>query len=317
MTARVSAIIPAYNTAPTIAEALDSVLAQTFAPIEIVVVDDGSTDDLDAVLAPYANDIKLVRQRNRGLAGARNAGVAASSGEYLALLDADDIWLPERVATAVAMLDAEPRCPATFSAAVLMNPDGTDAGVSIVPRARDFRPTMTEILTGSPPLRPSTCTVRRAAFDKVGGYDPRFTGSGGEDIYFNLLLSEIGPLGFIAQPLIRYRLNPRHSRLEKYEQGRHAILRLVRARYGAAAREPLRAAAHLWSRSWRTAGFQALAAGDRARARAAFRAALRYEPADVRGWMRLMRTWLPLAIARGLSGRMGGARARGSAATKR
>ena len=99
---RVSVIIPIYNGAATIERALKSVFEQTFTDFEIVVVDDGSTDETPAVLARFGDRISVVRQRNKGLPGARNAGVAASRGELLALIDHDDQWLPRKLELTVA-----------------------------------------------------------------------------------------------------------------------------------------------------------------------------------------------------------------------
>jgi len=105
-----SVIIPAYNAAPYIKEALDSVLGQTFSPIEIIVVNDGSPDTpaLEEVLAPYRSHIIYLQQENRGLAGARNTGIRAATGDYVALLDADDIWLPDYLQEQVGFLEEHP-----------------------------------------------------------------------------------------------------------------------------------------------------------------------------------------------------------------
>jgi glycosyltransferase involved in cell wall biosynthesis len=93
----VSVVIRAYNAAPTIGRAVDSVLAQTVPPLEVIVVDDGSTDDLDAALEPTHEQITLVRTAHRGAAAALNAGAAAATGEFLAPLDADDTFDPRRL----------------------------------------------------------------------------------------------------------------------------------------------------------------------------------------------------------------------------
>src|SRR5919201_104516 len=92
-----SAIIAAYQAAEVIGDAIDSLLAQTLPPIEIIVCDDGSTDDLVGALAPYRDDITLIRKQNGGEASAKNAAARAASGEFIAILDADDIYLPDRL----------------------------------------------------------------------------------------------------------------------------------------------------------------------------------------------------------------------------
>src|SRR5271165_6953801 len=106
--ATVDVIIPAYNAAKYLPKAIESVISQTFEDWHIVLVDDGSTDDTAAVVAPYRERLgakmSYIRQENRGLPAARNAAIRASSAELLALLDADDIWLPCRLEESVKAL---------------------------------------------------------------------------------------------------------------------------------------------------------------------------------------------------------------------
>jgi len=103
----VSIIIPSYNVASYVKCAVDSALAQTYKNCEVIVVDDGSTDNTRQILSPYINagKIKYIYQKNKGLAGARNTGIKNSSGEYIALLDADDLFLPEKIAEQVRTLE--------------------------------------------------------------------------------------------------------------------------------------------------------------------------------------------------------------------
>lgn len=107
----VSAIIPAYKAAAFVSKAVDSILAQDHAPIEVIVVDDCSPDDIAGALAAYTSTgrVRLIRQeRNQGVAAARNAGIRAARGEYIAFLDADDLWLPQHVSGALAFLQRHP-----------------------------------------------------------------------------------------------------------------------------------------------------------------------------------------------------------------
>lgn len=105
-----SVIIPAYNAARYIQEALESVFAQTYSDYEVIVVNDGSPDtqELESITAPYLNRVIYITQENRGLAGARNTGLRAAKGEFVALLDADDIWLPDYLSTQVRFLEDHP-----------------------------------------------------------------------------------------------------------------------------------------------------------------------------------------------------------------
>jgi glycosyltransferase involved in cell wall biosynthesis len=106
----VSVIIPAYNAAPYIKETLDSVFAQTYPHREVIVVNDGSPDapELESILAPYLDGVTYIRQENRGLAGARNTGLRAAKGRFVALLDADDIWLPNYLDSQIRFLNDHP-----------------------------------------------------------------------------------------------------------------------------------------------------------------------------------------------------------------
>ena len=94
----ISVIIPTYQRADLVAGAIESVLAQTYQDYEIIVVNDGSTDNTKEVLATFGNSITAIHQENRGLSAARNAGITISSGKYIAFLDDDDLWLPEKLA---------------------------------------------------------------------------------------------------------------------------------------------------------------------------------------------------------------------------
>jgi len=97
MTMTISVVIPAYNSAKYIRRAIDSVLAQTRRPDEIIVADDGSTDDTAGVVETYGSDVQLIHQENAGASAARNAGINAATSEWIAFLDSDDEWLPEKL----------------------------------------------------------------------------------------------------------------------------------------------------------------------------------------------------------------------------
>lgn len=104
----VSVVIPAYNAAQFICEAVDSALHQTYPNIEVIIVNDGSTDDTGEIARSYEPRVRVFDQQNRGIAGARNTGIRHAHGAIIALLDADDIWMPERVARCVALLQDDP-----------------------------------------------------------------------------------------------------------------------------------------------------------------------------------------------------------------
>src|SRR5438105_6635392 len=117
---RVSVIIPAYNVAPYIAETLKSVFAQTKPAFEVIVVNDGSpdTEKLEEVLDPFLDRIVYLKQENRGLSGARNTGIRAAKGDLIALLDGDDLWLPEYIQTQTDFLRRHPKYDLVYCNAV-------------------------------------------------------------------------------------------------------------------------------------------------------------------------------------------------------
>src|SRR6185369_14122248 len=93
----VSVIIPTYNSARFLTDAIDSVLAQTFKDFEVIVIDDGSTDETESLMHKYGSAVRYIRHENRGVALTRNRGIDESRGRYVAFLDADDVWLPHKL----------------------------------------------------------------------------------------------------------------------------------------------------------------------------------------------------------------------------
>ena len=105
---RVTVVIPTYNRAKVILRALETAFAQTYRNLEIIVVDDGSTDDTTAVLAPYWERIHYIHQSNQGASAARNRGIQEATGEFIAFLDSDDEWLPAKLERQIELLEARP-----------------------------------------------------------------------------------------------------------------------------------------------------------------------------------------------------------------
>jgi glycosyltransferase involved in cell wall biosynthesis len=156
---RISVIIPAYNAAKYVGRAIESALAQTYPPLEVLVVDDGSTDDTARVVAQYPSPVRLLRQSNAGPGAARNHAAREAQGEWLALLDADDSWLPEKL---------ERQIPNTRQSSVGMVAYYSDRKVCPrpMPSRIDF-----DVLWRCNNLTTSTALLRRAAFEAVGGFD--------------------------------------------------------------------------------------------------------------------------------------------------
>lgn len=159
---KISVVIPVYNTERYVAEAIDSVLAQTRPPHEIILVDDGSTDRTPAVLASFASRIVVVRQQQSGQTVALNAGIARATGDYLAFNDADDLWLPEKLAQQCALLAREPELDAVFGTVrQFISPDWLEAELSPGAEYHD-----------QPGVCRGAMLIRRSAFDRIGPFDP-------------------------------------------------------------------------------------------------------------------------------------------------
>ncbi len=203
---RISVIIPTYNRITWLQEAIDSVLAQTFRDLELIVVDDGSTDDTGEALARrYGERLRYVYQANQGESVARNHGAQLAKGSLLAFLDSDDVWLPDKLAAQVAYIDAHPQAGAVYCQAWSM-----DASGKLNPRypyghgltGENFN--LRRILTGGYSLSGSAVLVRRMAFEQLGGFDASITYGEDLDFCLKLFLKGCSP-GFLARPLIKLR----------------------------------------------------------------------------------------------------------------
>lgn len=169
---RVSVVIPAYNAAWCVGRAIDSALAQTFEAREIIVIDDGSSDDTPGVLAAYGAGIRAIRQPNAGLSRARNAGIAAARGRYVAFLDADDWWLPTKLERQVALLDTDPGLVFCSTAAELRDEHGRVLNTWACGNSQ--APALEAIFAHNAYVAGSgsAVMVRREAILEAGGFDP-------------------------------------------------------------------------------------------------------------------------------------------------
>ena len=161
--ALVTCVIPVYNGEKYLSEAVESVLSQTYESVEIVVVDDGSTDATPSILADLADRITSLRQENAGPAAARNRGIAAARGEYVAFLDADDLWVAEKTARQVQHLEANKDCGASIS--LMQN-------FWVEELAEEAERMEGSSLAAPQPGPSTTLMVRRAVFDRVGLVNP-------------------------------------------------------------------------------------------------------------------------------------------------
>ena len=206
MPPRVSALIPCYQMAHRVADAVASVLAQEGDPVEVLVVDDGSRDDPAAALARFGGRVRLHRQENRGVAAARNTAARLATGEWLAFLDADDRWLPHKTRASLEALDRRPAARFLYGQALGESADGPRV---LLGRRRpglehEGRVLVSLLSTGN--LVPNlTGMVHREAFEAVGGVDEALRA--GEDYDLWLRLAERFEAAYVAQPLALYHMH--------------------------------------------------------------------------------------------------------------
>lgn len=167
-----SIIVPAFNVSATLGETVRSLLKQTFTSFEIIIVDDGSTDDTFEIASGYATDprVRVIRQVNRGLAGARNTGIAAARGEVIGLCDSDDLWHSEKLARHVAHLKANPAVGISYSGSALMNDAGVLSGRAQRPRLTQIDASL--IFKRNPIGNGSAPVMRRAVLDDIAYRPP-------------------------------------------------------------------------------------------------------------------------------------------------
>jgi glycosyltransferase involved in cell wall biosynthesis len=207
---RVSVVVPAYNSAHWISRTIESILAQTFGSFEAIVIDDGSTDALEDVLQPYLRReprLRVIRQRNRGLAGARNRGVAEARAPLVAPLDADDLWHPDFLRDTVAALETSPEAPFAFAYSFRM--DDQDRLYPFRKPGRPLRHDMIGLIWLNTVGSGSAAVFRKALVDQVGGFDEsmgRRGLHGAEDWKLAIQLARLGDPVLVERHLVGYRL---------------------------------------------------------------------------------------------------------------
>jgi len=272
----VSAIIPNYNYCRYLAQAIDSVLVQTYPRVEVIVVDDGSTDGSEAILDGYGDRLRWFRQAQGGVSAARNRGVQESRGDLVAFLDADDWWLPQKLERQVGrvlgdaglgLVHCGARVVDEAGRPLRMHLDGLEGWVA------------TEMLLSERsviPLAGSSAVVARSVFDAVGGFDLRLSTSADWDFCYRVARRQ--RVGFVAEELIRIRAHPgnmhanvqlmEHDMLLAYAkafaEAGDGLRRLQRRAYGNLhmvlagsffhARRPRDGARHLLRSLWLTPG---------------------------------------------------------------
>ena len=204
---RTSVIIPTYNRSAYLREAVNSVLSQTRPALEVIVVDDGSTDDTLRVISSYGQSVRCVSQANRGVSAARNSGIAAARGDYVAFLDADDSWTPDKLQRVHDVLAADPALDAVCHDVDVVAPDGAVTGSRAY--RLDERDPYTQLLYRGNFLTTSAMTVRRDVLEREGGFDERRDWVTTEDFDLWLRIArDGGRFAIVPETLGRYLVHP-------------------------------------------------------------------------------------------------------------
>ena len=222
---RVSVVIPTFNCATYLPLAIDSVLSQSYKDLEILVVDDGSTDGTAERISHHMKRIRYVYQENEGASAARNRAVEMSTGEYIAYLDADDMWYPQKLELQVAYLDRDMECGLVHSDVCVI--DERDEILhrqfnSETARSVPQGSCLLQLLHHSH-IQTLTVVERRDCFEKVGGFDKRLP-IAQDYMHWILIALEGWKIGYIGEPLAKYRwrrgslMASKRRLLEDYER---------------------------------------------------------------------------------------------------
>jgi len=310
--ARVSIVIPTYNRAHLLGEAIQSALAQSHAGCEVIVVDDGSTDETAALVARFGDAVRYLRQENAGVAAARNRGAGVATGDYLHFLDSDDMLHPQAIERLLAVMEAHPEAGLAYGQASAGTADGLPSPLFVPDGARPAG-----VCSGARELRHllrrnyihlGAALLRRSAWERIGGFNPAFH-SICEDWDVWVRAATTGVVGYVPCVVLGYRVQPdgltshyNARNVDRYLANHRAILDTAFAAPEVSAElAPYRAgieAYHLYLRAWLT-----FSIGDVAAARRELRAALRLHPGLLveRRSPEVRALWLKLLVPRRLT----------------
>jgi glycosyltransferase involved in cell wall biosynthesis len=235
---RVSVVVPTCNRAWCLAEALESVLAQGLTGVELIVVDDGSTDGTPQLLAGYGESIRVLRQENRGVSAARNAGIAAARSGLIAFLDSDDLWLPGKLRTQLDFFAERPEALICQTEELWVK-HGRRVNPGRRHRKRGgmiFEPSLELCL-----VSPSAVMMRRELFERIGRFDEALPACEDYDLWLRVSLRV--PIHLIATPLIVKRGGHADQLSRAWGLDRYRIAALVKLLNGDSLNEVQRQAA--------------------------------------------------------------------------
>ena len=216
----ISCIVPVYNGERYLRETIDSIFAQTYCPLEILVADDGSTDGTPAIVAGFGDRVRYLRQDNQGPAAARNLGIRATTGDFIAFLDADDLWHPEKLERQMARFQARPElCYCVTYSQNFWVPEMT----AEAERYRDHR-----ISRPMPGFVTGTLVARRGMFESVGLFNAEL-GHGDSTQWFLRAAEHGAVMELLPDVLTRRRLHSENRSRIRATASREEFLRIVKS----------------------------------------------------------------------------------------
>jgi len=302
---QVSVVIPCFNAERYIASTLRAVQAQQGVELEIIAVDDGSTDGSAALIEGSFPEVRLLRRANSGVAAARNAGIAAATSEWVAFCDADDIWLPGKLALQFEAMAAAPGCRMSYTAWHVWFSDAAEPELALLqclaaegsdPKWRGPTGWLYPELLLDCVVWTSTVLMQRSLFAEIGDFD---TGLRiGEDYDLWMRASRVTRIERVARPLALYRQHPASiTRGAPSANYRGRVVQRALDTWGLAGPDGrmanVSAVRTELAASWSQFAYAQLQAGQRQAARRSVREALRVQPGYWPGWKLLLRSWLP------------------------
>jgi glycosyltransferase involved in cell wall biosynthesis len=296
----VTVVIPVFNGQRFIGEAIRSVLAQTFHDVEIIVVDDGSTDGTASVVRRFIPAVSYYRQENSGAGVARNLGVSAARGEWIAFLDADDLWYPSKLTVQFDHVHKYPEAEFVYSDLDAVDEQGNVVAHGLLRtelerRKKNPRSSLIRLVFGDRPFpRPSTVLLGRRVFLNAGGFNPNFRRSNHEDFDLFARIARIGAVHFIPESLAQYRLHALQGSHDTAGSDENWLL-LLHSLWETYRNEPEKQTKllHYYARYFCHQGRDLLVAGDYHEARRRFSVAFHYEPLYKKNLSRWALSYLP------------------------
>ena len=288
---KISVVIPVYNRAHLIGDTIESVLEQTYDNFEILVVDDGSTDDTDSVVKSYGDSVRYIYQENMGMGGAhaRNTGIDAATGDFIAFLDSDDEWLPTKLNLQVQLLDDIKDIAWAYCDAQVFE---GGSGQTSYQQSNVYGVHIGDILIKlflQQFLMTSTIIARREVFDNLGNFWPTPKATD-RDMWLRIASSY--PIGYVPKSLVRYRLHP--DRITDTLRGEESYQASIIVVERAVLRNPERLSPfknQALAQSNIMSGMLLVRQGDAVKARGYFTQAIKLRPTNLRAYTYLLSTF--------------------------